>query len=131
MTTPLWCLVIVAFLPYCIAGVGAYFRLKAPGGLDNKNPRAQASELEGVGQRAYAAQQNAWEALSVFTVAVGVAHLAGADPAGSALAAQIFVITRLLHPVTYLANLDIVRSGVFAVGIGACGYLVRLAAIAG
>ncbi len=54
-----------------------YFRGKAFGKADNKNPRAQVAQLEGVGARTYAAQENAWEAALMFTAAVLTSHLAG------------------------------------------------------
>ena len=50
---------IVALLPYVLAGVGGYFRRTNLGTVDNDNPRGQAALLEGAGARAYAAQANA------------------------------------------------------------------------
>ena len=41
MTTPLWCLVIVAILPYLLGFLGGYFRMRQFGSLDNKHPRFQ------------------------------------------------------------------------------------------
>lgn len=128
MTTPLWCLFIVSTLPIVIAGVGNYFRVKSPGGIDNQNPRAQIAKLDGPGARAYAAQQNAWEALGLFTVAVVINHLAHGDPGQSAMAASLFVVARLAHPVAYIQNWDKVRSGIFFVAFGACIWLVVLGA---
>lgn len=52
MSTPLWCLVIVALLPYVLSFTGGYFRLRQFGGVDNKHPRQQIAQLEGVGARA-------------------------------------------------------------------------------
>jgi uncharacterized MAPEG superfamily protein len=77
-----------------------------------------------------AAQQNAWEALPVFASSVFVAHLAGADPAGSATASVIFVLARILHAVFYATDLAPLRSLAFAVGIGACLRLFWLASAA-
>ncbi|MEM7018259.1 MAG: MAPEG family protein [Pseudomonadota bacterium] len=128
MTTPFWCLLVAVLIPYILAGSSAYFRIKQFGKPDNKNPRAQAAELEGAGARAVAAQNNAWEALAVFSVAVFVAHLAGADAATSATIAMVFIAARILHAVFYIANLDILRSLSFIVGIGCCIYLFVLAA---
>lgn len=128
MTTPFWCLLIAVLIPYVLAAAGGYFRMSQLGRVDNKHPRAQYAALEGTGARAWAAQQNAWEALPVFSVAVLVAHLAGADPGSSATAAVLFVIARILHPVFYMANQDLLRSTSFAVGFGACLWLFVLAA---
>jgi len=131
MTVPFWCVIVVAFLPYLLAGVGLYFRISRLGGWDNDNPRAQYAQLEGAGWRAWAAQLNAWEALGVFTAVVVITHLAGADPARSAVAAMLFVATRLLHPVLYIANLAWLRSATVIAGLTCCAYLVYLAAVAG
>src|SRR5512134_2190948 len=121
MSTPLWCLVIVALLPYVLSFTGGYFRMRQLGAVDNKHPRQQVAKLEGVGARAYAAQANAWEALGFFTAAVAVLHLANPDVARGATAANLslgFLATRVLHPIFYLANLDLLRSLAFLVGLG-------------
>jgi uncharacterized MAPEG superfamily protein len=128
MTTPLWCLIATALLPYLLSTLGGYFRLRQFGALDNKNPRVQARALEGAGARVQAAQSNAWEALPFFAVAVIVAHLTGADPGKSATASVLFLGTRVLHPIFYVANLDLARSGIFVVGLGSCVWLFALAA---
>lgn len=130
MTTPLWCLVVVVFLPYVLAFTGSYFKLRQLGKVDNKNPRAQAAQLEGVGARAVAAQANAWEAVAVFTVAVAVLHLANPEAARSQTAANLalgFVAARIVHAAAYLANIDMLRSGVFLVAIVCAVWLIALA----
>jgi len=121
MTTPLWCLVIVALLPYLLSFSGGYFRMRQLGAIDNKQPRLQVAKLEGIGARAYAAQANAWEALGFFTAAVVVLHLANPEVARGTTAANLslgFLATRVLHPVFYLANQDLLRSLVFLAGLG-------------
>ena len=129
MTTPLWCLVIITFLPIPLAVFGAVQRQKQFGVADNSNYRSsQVPKLEGLGARAYAAQANAWEAVAMFTVAVVVAHLAGAEPQKSSLAAMVFVGARVLHAAFYLADLDKLRSAIFGVGTLSCVYLIVLAA---
>jgi uncharacterized MAPEG superfamily protein len=117
MTTPLWCLVIVAILPYLLAPIGGYFRMRQMGSLDNKHPRLQQAKLEGIGARALAAQQNAWEALPFFTAGVVVSHLTQADPGTASNLSIGFAATRVLHPILYLANIDTLRSLVFLVGL--------------
>jgi uncharacterized MAPEG superfamily protein len=100
--------------------------------VDNRNWRAeQLPKLTGLGARVYAAQANAWEALGMFTAAVAVAHLSGADPDQSALAAGTFLTARLLHGAFYLADLDKLRTGVFLIGWGSCLWLFGLAMVAG
>jgi uncharacterized MAPEG superfamily protein len=90
----------------------------------------QAAALTGTGARVNAAQLNAWEALAVFSASVFVAHLAGADPGGSATASVVFVAARILHAVFYVTDLAPLRSLSFAVAFGACLRLFWLAAAA-
>lgn len=116
MTTPFWCLLVVVFLPYVLAGVGGYLRGKEFGIADNKNPRAQAAQLQGTGARAYAAQANAWEATTVFTAAVVVAHLAGVPAASAAPWTIAFVVARVAHPVFYILDQEKLRSFSFLAG---------------
>ncbi len=123
MTTPLWCLLIVALLPYVLSFSGGYFRMRQFGTVDNKHPRQQAQQLEGVGARAMAAQANAWEALGFFTAVIAVLSFANPEAARGATAANLsiaFLATRVLHPIFYLANVDVARSLAFLVGLG-CG----------
>lgn len=129
MTTPLWCLLIVTFLPVVLAGIGGPLRKRQFGSIDNKYPRLQQARLEGAAARAIAAQQNAWEALAMFTAAVLAAHLMGATAGQAAWAALLFVAARVLHAVFYLANLDALRSLSYVVALGCVVWLFVLAAV--
>jgi len=100
-------------------------------GYDNKNPRGQAGELEGWAARAWAAEQNAIESFAPFAAAVIIAHLTGADPQRSALLAYVFVGARVLHLVTYLADLDYLRTALWFVGVLSTAGLFVLAFVAG
>jgi uncharacterized MAPEG superfamily protein len=117
MTTPFWCLFVITLMPFVIAPIGGYFKNKQFGSLDNKNPRLQSRMLEGTGARAQAAQENSWEALAVFSVAVIVNHLAGGNPGTASTAAMVFVAARLVYVAAYIADIDKLRSGVFLVGL--------------
>jgi len=128
MSTPLWCLLIVMIMPIMLAGVGGYFRNRLPGGLDNAHPREQISALSGAGARAYAAQQNAWEALALFTAAVLTAQLLSADAAMSANLAMGFVAFRVLHAICYIGGLATLRSLMFAGSLVCAIWLFLLAA---
>jgi uncharacterized MAPEG superfamily protein len=128
MSTPLWCLVIVALLPYLLAGLGGYFRTRQFGVIDNQEPRTQYLRLTGAGARVWAAQLNAWEALGLFTAAVVVTGMAHADPGKVTLASLIFVVTRVLQPILYLAGLATLRSIDFIIGLLCCIYMFVLAA---
>ena len=127
MTIPFWCLLAAAVLPYLLAFTGARHRKLQLGSVDNRHPRQQIAQLTGTGARYYAAQQNAWEALAVFTAAVFVAHAAGADAGKSALAALLFIAARVLHAVFYVVDQDKLRSLSFMVGFGSCIWLFALA----
>lgn len=116
MTTPLWCLIFVALMPYALAGIGTWLRGRELGFVDNNNPREQWKSVRGPGMRIYAAQANAWEALGFFTVGVVVAHLAGAAPGASSIAALVFVASRILHALFYATNAATLRSVAFMVG---------------
>jgi uncharacterized MAPEG superfamily protein len=117
MTTPFWCLVAVIFLPIVLGGIGGSYRGKAFGTADNKNPRAQAAKLEGAGARIYAAQENAWEAAIMFTVAVLTTHLAGLAPSEAAPFTIAFVLFRVIHAVCYVKDIDKARSASFILGL--------------
>jgi uncharacterized MAPEG superfamily protein len=128
MTVAFWCLLVACLLPIITAWVCGYFRAKQLGSVDNKHPRAQYVQLEGAGARAFAAQQNAWEALPIFTAAVLVASISGVAPAQSATPALVFIAARILYPIFYIANKDLLRSLAFIVGLGACISLFIMAA---
>ncbi len=128
MTTPLWCLVVVLFMPILLAFTGSYYRGRAFGKADNKHPRLQAAQLEGAGARAYAAQENAWEAAIGFSAVILMAHVVGVPASDATPWAITFVVARILHPIFYIANIDLARSGVFLVGIVCLVRLIVMAA---
>ena len=117
MTTPFWCVLFIILLPLILAFVGVYFRSKASGGLDFKNPRTQAAKLEGAGARAYAAQANAWEAAIMFTAAVLTTHAAGLSAEAATPWTLVFVGLRILHATFYLLNIGHARMLAFAGGV--------------
>lgn len=117
MTVPFWCLFITCLLPYFWSPIAMVARQQQLGSVDNKNPRLQQAQLTGRGARALAAHKNAFEAIATFAPAVVVAHLAGADPVWSARLAVTFVVARVLHAVFYLADVDVLRSLVWFVGL--------------
>ena len=129
MTTPFWCLLITVLIPYVLAGTAGFLKNRDLGSIDNDHPRDQAEQFApaSAGRRAVAAQQNAWEAVAVFTAAVVVAHLAGAAEGASATAALVFVAARIAHAVCYVSGLSTLRSVSFLVGIVCCLTLFGLA----
>jgi uncharacterized MAPEG superfamily protein len=117
MTVALWCILIAIFLPYLCTGVA-----KISGGFglkDNHDPRDFLDSLNGLGRRAYAAQLNGFEVTPAFAAAVIVAHLAGnAELVTINVLAVLFITSRLLYMICYLADWAILRSLVWFVGMG-------------
>ncbi|EJM17342.1 putative membrane protein [Pseudomonas sp. GM18] len=118
MTVALWCILIAICLPYLCAGVarfsGSKFGLK-----QNHDPRAFLDSLEGVARRAHSAQLNSLEVTPAFAAAVIVAHLAGnAELVTINVLSVLFITSRLLYIICYLADWAILRSLVWAIGMG-------------
>lgn len=118
MTVALWCILIAICLPYLCTGVakfsGGKFGLK-----ENHDPRAFLDSLEGVARRAHSAQLNSFEVTPAFAAAVIVAHLAGnAELVTINVLSVLFITSRLLYIICYLADWAILRSLVWAIGMG-------------
>ncbi|CAI8725790.1 MULTISPECIES: MAPEG family protein [Pseudomonas] len=117
MTVALWCVLIAIFLPYVCTVVA-----KAVGGFrlsDNHDPRDFLESLNGVARRAHAAQLNSFEVMPAFAIAVIVAHLVGtAELVTVNVLAVLFITSRLLYIICYLADWAILRSLVWFVGMG-------------
>jgi len=112
MTTALWCLLISLFLPIVCAGIS-----KAGGqGYDNAQPRDWLARQEGFRARAVAAQQNSWEALIIFAIAVLVAHGVAGPLESVDQMAVAFILARLAYIVAYVANWPLFRSLVWLLG---------------
>ncbi|MHC8347367.1 MAPEG family protein [Pseudomonas sp. RT6P73] len=117
MTVALWCILIAIFLPYLCTGIA-----KVVGGYrlrDNHDPRDFLDSLNGLGRRAHAAQLNSFEVTPAFAAAVIVAHLAGnAELVTINVLSVLFITSRLLYIICYLADWHILRSLVWFVGMG-------------
>jgi uncharacterized MAPEG superfamily protein len=118
MTTALWCLMITALIPTLLSFTGGYLRHKELGGADNKNPRQQYAQATGVVSRVFAAQQNAWEGLILFTAALVAAFVSGVPQEQLATVSIVFVVARVLHAVFYMADRDMLRSLSYLVALG-------------
>jgi uncharacterized MAPEG superfamily protein len=127
MTIVVFCLLIAVLMPYVLSGIGARHKSRQLGKVDNNNPRAQAAQLTGAGARAVAAQQNAWEALAVFTASLIAAFYVDVDPGRLVLPALIFVAARIAHAVCYLNDLASARSASFFVATLACLWIFVMA----
>lgn len=98
--------------------------MQQAGGYDNKTPREQQAHLEGWGQRALAAHQNAFEALPVFGLALLGAVQLEVSPDTIYLLGILFFVSRLVYQVCYLADWATLRSLSWGVGYLACLGLV-------
>ena len=127
MSIALIVLILVALMPYALAGVGGYFKAKQFGKADNHNPREQTANLTGPGARAYAAQANSWEALAFYSAVIVVVFASGVSLSALTIPALIFAASRIIYPVAYIADLPMLRSSMFGVGLFSCLYMLYLA----
>ena len=117
MTVAFWCVLIAIFLPYLCTGVAKFSGGKF-GARQNHDPRAFLDSLEGVAKRAHSAQLNSFEVTPAFAAAVIIAHLAGtAELVTINVLAVLFITSRLLYIICYLADWAILRSLVWSVGM--------------
>jgi uncharacterized MAPEG superfamily protein len=127
MNFPVWSLFAGILFPYICATVAAVYKKKQFGKVDFQLPREQSAKLEGVGYRANAAQQNAWEALAVYSVAFMAAFIGGVNPQQVESCALIWVIARTLHATFYITNIPLGRVVAFVGGMFASFRLIILA----
>lgn len=120
-------LVGVAFVPYLLAAMGGYMKIKQLGYLDNHHPRQQSDELQGAAARTIAAQANAWEALGLYSATIVAVSLAGVPLEALSVPALIFGASRVAHPLLYITNVALLRSIVVVAGVASCFYMVWLA----
>ncbi len=117
MTAAFWCVLIAIFLPYVCTAItrfsGGKFGLR-----ENHDPRAFLGGLEGFGKRAHSAQLNSFEITPAFAAAVIIAHIAGvASLVTINVLAVLFITSRLLYIICYLADWAVLRSLVWFVGM--------------
>ena len=129
MTIPLWSLLARIFLPYIWAFGSLPFRLKQFGEVDFRHPRRQAENLVDTGISLVGDQFNAWEALSIFSVANLIAFMSGLDAIGYwSIAAMVWVVTRFFRGVFYIVNTPVLRIVCFYTGFGMTLWIVFMAA---
>ena len=126
MSTIVNILLAVAMMPIILNFISHYFKHKEFGMIDNNNPRQQAASLSGPGNRSIAAQQNAWEALALFSAAILGAYLMGASAEQMLMPACIFLAMRIVHALCYLADWAILRSIVWIIGLISCIWIIQL-----
>lgn len=116
MTISLWCVLVAALLPIVCTLIAKWgFE-----DFDNRQPRQWLSRQQGWRARANAAQANSWEAFTVFSASLFVAHLAHAPQTRVDAIALAFIAARSLYIVFYLADQALLRSLIWVVGFGLC-----------
>lgn len=116
MTTMLTCLLIAMLLPY-LSKVPVGYAMARAGGYDNEHPRAQQASLAGMGGRAVAAHQNAFESLLIFGLAVVTVLATDTVNDTAQTAALVHVAARIAYHIFYLTNHDKLRSTAWFAGI--------------
>lgn len=121
----IWAMVVASLLPLAMAMAAKMlggFRLR-----DNAHPRDFLQHTTGAAARANAAQQNSYETLPVFLVAVLVAMLFFVPQAIVNKLAWLYVIIRMGYCAAYLINLSISRSILWGLSIACTLMLFYLA----
>ncbi|GGK05843.1 MAPEG family protein [Pseudomonas matsuisoli] len=120
MTIPFWCVFFSALLIYVAKLPAAAAMGRDKGGYDNHHPRAQQSQLTGMGARAVAAHQNSFEVFPLFVAGVLIAHVTQTQGWLIDTLAIVFLVSRIAYLALYLANLAWQRTVVWLVGIFCC-----------
>lgn len=120
-------LTVIMFLPLMLAIGSIRFRVIQFGKPDIENPRAQAADLSGAGQRIVSAQHNAWEALALYVTALTLCALSGLSLDAIVYPSLLFVCARFSHAIFYIAGIGSVRFVSFITSLGALGWILILA----
>ncbi len=118
MTFAYWCVLAAIFLPY----TATVLAKASAGGFSpkhNRDPRAFLAGAQGLARRANNAQQNGFEITPAFAAAVIIAHVVGVAEQGLIdQLALVFVLSRVLYTICYAADWALLRSLIWALGLG-------------
>ena len=115
------CILAACALPIVCAGLAkssGWGRRPKDGGYNNRDPRAWLAAQTGRAARANAAQANSFEALPFFMGAVIIAHQLQAPQMRLDILAFLFIFSRLIYILMYLADMANARSLAWTVGLG-------------
>lgn len=118
--------VITAMMVACLLPIVFASIAKMLGGFtpkDNANPRDFMARQSGMAARANAAQQNSYESLPVFLVAVLTALLFFVKIGVVAKLAWFYVLLRVLYGIAYILNIPALRSVLWVLSL-ACSLLL-------
>lgn len=122
MTLLIICLFVACLLPF-LAKIPVAIAMNGLQGYDNNHPRDQQSQLTGLGARALAAHQNAFESLIIFAAAILCALATNTMTDSIQTLAVVHIIARIVYNLLYLKNMGTLRSISWAVGIG-CSFAI-------
>jgi uncharacterized MAPEG superfamily protein len=121
----IWAMVAASLLPLAFAMMAKMFGGFSAG--DNAHPRNFLQNTTGRAARANAAQQNSYETLPIFLVAVLVAMLFFVPQAIINKLAWLYVIIRMGFGAAYITNLALFRSILWVLSMACCLMLFYLA----
>ena len=127
MTPGLWLAVGAVVLPY-VAHLPV-IAARIPLGYERRHPREQSTQLTGWGARAWAAEQNAFEAALPAVVVFFIAHLTAVEPVWVWGLGLAWTVCRLGHLAAYVGNRASLRSTMFGLANLCLGGLLVLAAL--
>jgi uncharacterized MAPEG superfamily protein len=99
------------YLPFLVVGYA-----RAQVGYDTSAPRALFEKLPDYGKRATWAHQNSFETFMVYAAAALMAYVTGVSSQVAIACALLFVVSRLLFSLFYIADIPIARSLMFGIG---------------
>ncbi|WP_317930693.1 MAPEG family protein [Halioxenophilus sp. WMMB6] len=119
--------IVAALLPLLAKAPMGYAQSKMAGGYDNHNPREQQKALTGLGLRALAAHNNAFEAFPPFAAGVLLALWGEAPLFTMQILCGVHIVARVGHALFYFADVPPLRSLCWAIGMVASIWLMCLA----
>lgn len=126
VASAIWAMIVASLLPLTMAMTSRAF-----GGFglaDNAHPRDFLQQTTGASARANAAQQNSYETLPIFLVAVVAAMLLFVPQSIINVLAWLYVIIRIGYCVAYITNLATFRSILWTLSM-ACPLMLLYLAI--
>jgi len=127
MQTELEILALFGVLIILTIAVQAVFSLSQFGLGYLVGPRDEKRALSGVGARIERAAGNNIVTLAYFAPAVLLLHAQTASTPATLVAAQVFLVARILYILAYASGIPMLRTAIWAVGLCATLYLYAVA----
>ncbi|WP_354683960.1 MAPEG family protein [Cupriavidus necator] len=112
MPIAFWCVLLAGILPLVTVAIA---KASAPG-FDNHDPRGWLDKQTGRARRADMAHRNHFEAFPFFAAAVLAASYLDAPQARIDELSVVFIVTRILYTVCYLADRATLRTLCWTIG---------------